>query len=407
MLSPNRPSVTMLRVTMPAVTPGWSHIIISHRMTVGAIKEQLAVVLDVLMQDGEGTIEELIQNLMDGAMGIPPTVVGTLSQIMAYNLVGGKFWRGAFAFIATAEAAGVDLTSSTLTPSEEALRHRAVLLAWALEALQAVFLVADDIMDNSDLRRGKPSWFKVPGVGLRAINDGFLLESTCLATVARIEEEIEMGGDLTRLIQKVIRYTEIGQMVDIESDLDGESSIFDSLETSMKFRDVYESIHQHKTAYYTVHLPIAAGLMLGTHYATNKSLVRGFESQLASATLPIGRYFQIQDDFLDMFGSIEKLGKPGMDLAEGKCGWTLVEGVIKAHELGDSDGVKQIQANLGRPDADSASVRAVYTRLGLPQLYTETSCRLETVIAQAVSTQTPVARSLCDKMMAALVGRQK
>ncbi|KAG9396430.1 Polyprenyl synthetase [Carpediemonas membranifera] len=376
-------------------------------MTSGGIKAQLAAVLSILMQNKDRTIDELTSILMDGAIGIPAAISKTLSQIMAYNLVGGKFWRGAFAFIATAEAAGVDLTSTTLTPAEEALRHHAVLLAWALEALQAAFLVADDIMDNSDLRRGKPSWFKVPGVGLRAINDGFLLESTCLATVAMIEEEIEMGGDLTRLIQKVIRYTEIGQMVDIESDLDGESSIFDSLESAMKFRAVYESIHQHKTAYYTVHLPIAAGLMLGTHYTTHMSLERGFESQLTRATLPIGRYFQIQDDFLDMFGSIEKLGKPGMDLAEGKCGWTLVEGVIKAHELGDSDGLKQIQANLGRPDADSASVRAVYTRLGLPQLYTETSSRLETVIAQAVSTQTPVARSLCGQMMAALVGRQK
>ena len=45
-----------------------------------------------------------------------------------------------------------------------------------LAQLQAYFLVADDMMDQSLTRRGQPCWFHVEGVGALAINDSFMLE---------------------------------------------------------------------------------------------------------------------------------------------------------------------------------------------------------------------------------------
>jgi geranylgeranyl pyrophosphate synthase len=43
--------------------------------------------------------------------------------------------------------------------------------------LQAYFLVADDMMDQSVTRRGQPCWFRIPKVSNIAINDAFMLEA--------------------------------------------------------------------------------------------------------------------------------------------------------------------------------------------------------------------------------------
>ena len=45
--------------------------------------------------------------------------------------------------------------------------------------MQAFFLVADDIMDGSETRRGKVCWYKKEDIGLKAVND-FLFLETCI-----------------------------------------------------------------------------------------------------------------------------------------------------------------------------------------------------------------------------------
>jgi farnesyl diphosphate synthase len=51
------------------------------------------------------------------------------------------------------------------------------ILGWLTELFQAAYLIWDDIMDNSEYRRGKPCWYRAGGTGLLAINDASLLKS--------------------------------------------------------------------------------------------------------------------------------------------------------------------------------------------------------------------------------------
>jgi farnesyl diphosphate synthase len=88
----------------------------------------------------------------------------------------------------------------------------------------------------------------------------------------------------------------------------------------------HQQIVIYKTAYYSFYLPVA----LGMRYA-------GIYSDEAYATalsilIPIGEYFQVQDDYLDCFGTPEQIGKVGTDILDNKCSWNVNVALQRANE---------------------------------------------------------------------------
>lgn len=83
--------------------------------------------------------------------------------------------------------------------------------------------------------------------------------------------------------------------------------------------------------------------------------------------LEIGQFFQIQDDFLDVFGDSGVTGKIGTDIQDNKCSWLAVvcnqrasphQREILKECYGSQDPVKV------------ARVKQLYEELGLPTVYT-------------------------------------
>lgn len=115
----------------------------------------------------------------------------------------------------------------------------------------------------------------------------------------------------------------------------------------------------YKTACYSFYLSVAL-LMYITgipHTAQNDPYALA-----QSILIPLGEYFQVQDDFLDFAQPPELLGKIGMGIVDNKCSWC----VNTALALASHAQRKVLDDNYGRKDAAAeARVKALYKEPGI------------------------------------------
>ena len=100
-------------------------------------------------------------------------------------------------------------------------------------------------------------------------------------------------------------------------------------------------------------------------YTVYRAVVRPYEIAL-SILLPLGEYFQIQDDFLDYAGTPEQIGKIGTDIVDNKCSWC----VNVALDVVTPEQRAVLDANYGRKEAGKEErVKEVYEAIGLRERY--------------------------------------
>lgn len=274
------------------------------------------------------------------------TTFSFLSQSLEVNAVGGKCNRG----MSVPDSVSL-LLNRPLTEDEY---FKAATLGWMTELLQAFFLVSDDIMDGSITRRGKPCWYRQEGVGMVAINDAFLLESAIYTLLKKYFRDHPRYVDFLELFHEVTYQTEIGQLCDL---LTAPEDVVNLDNFSM---EKYRFIVIYKTAYYSFYLPVALALYM-LDVATPRNL-----KQAEDILIPLGEYFQIQDDYLDNFGLPEHIGKIGTDIMDNKCSWL----VNQALAIVTPEQRRILEDNYGRKDKEKeAVIKKLYDELKLEQRY--------------------------------------
>jgi geranylgeranyl diphosphate synthase, type I len=232
--------------------------------------------------------------------------------------------------------------------------HAIVKAAACLEFFHAAALIHDDLIDDSDTRRGRPSahrrfalvheksgWQGDPSrFGTAA---ALLLGDLCLGWSDELLNTAGLSAPALRRGRPVFERmrTELigGQYLDL---LEQVSGALDPVGQAARARRVIK----HKSARYSVEQPLLLG----------GSLAGGTEQLLAAYSaygLALGEAFQLRDDVLGVFGDPDRTGKPaGDDLREGKR--TLL--VAYALECATPAQTQAVETLLGNQLLDGAGV---------------------------------------------------
>ncbi|GJN26176.1 hypothetical protein PR202_gb14086 [Eleusine coracana subsp. coracana] len=283
-----------------------------------------------------------------------------VAKMLDYNVPGGKLNRGLSVIDSY-----ILLREGTKVDDED------FYLACVLGLLQASALVLDDITDNAYTRRDHLCWYKLPTVGLSAINDGVLLKCHVQAIIKRYFKEKFYFLDLMELWNEIGLQTAMGQMLDLITTHTGAKDL-------ARYRiQGYRRIVKYKTSYYSFYLPVACALLL------NGAKLSDYV-ELKNILIEMGVYFQIQDDYLDCFGNPEVIGKVGTDIEDYKCSWLIVQ----AMELANENEMKILYENYGKSDPECvAAVKNVYKELDLQDIFLEYESRVYKHLVSAIDAE--------------------
>ncbi|SFN58955.1 polyprenyl synthetase family protein [Mycetocola miduiensis] len=268
-------------------------------------------------------------------------------------LSGGKRFRASFCYWGWNSVSGV-----SMEPGDDL--ESVVSVAGALEIFHAAALIHDDLIDNSDTRRGAPAAHRrfeslhrdsgwdgnsdpygraaaillgdlLLGWSDELLDEGLasLAESSRLAARAefvRMRTEVTAGQYLDILEERAWRSRPEGEQLERA-----------------------EQVLTYKSAKYSVESPLVIGALLAGGSDQQVATLRAFG-------LPLGVAFQLRDDLLGVFGDADVTGKPsGDDLLEGKR--TVL--VALARTALPASASRIVDELLGDPDLTAAQISSL------------------------------------------------
>jgi geranylgeranyl diphosphate synthase type I len=239
-------------------------------------------------------------------------------------------------------------------PDEQALP-----LAAGIQLIHDFSLIHDDIEDNSAIRRGRKTTWRMWGIP-QAINSGdgmFALAHRAVLNLTDVgvapQRVLRILRDFEETILKICE----GQYLDMA----GEGQMNISTER-------YVQMIRCKTAMLT-----AAATGLGARIATED------EAQIAAMWEfgdALGLAFQMRDDLLDIWGDPEMTGKPyAADLVQRKMSLPVIHGLAQANETDRQRFIDLYQQPTVSP-SDIETLMAILERTQ-SQAYVETLARAE------------------------------
>ncbi len=222
--------------------------------------------------------------------------------------------------------------------------ERALMPAMAVEIFHNFTLLHDDIMDNADVRRGRPSVPAKWGDNVAILSGDAML---ILAYNHLQRTDSEHLSKIFEWFNKMAAEVCEGQQFDMDFETQQKVSVVD-----------YMRMIELKTAALLAGSAIIGAILAGAseHDCHN----------LYNFALEVGLAFQLQDDLLDSFGD-ERLGKKiGGDILEGKKTILMIEAFSRANEE-QRELLRTTHLRNDLSDEEKISIiKALYEELGVP-----------------------------------------
>ncbi len=184
--------------------------------------------------------------------------------------------------------------------------------ASAVEFLHNFSLIHDDIEDGDEIRRFRPTVWKIWGIP-QAINLGSSMQALVYLSVLRLLEKFPPGM-VNRVVEEltfaIISMTE-GQYLDLTMQEKGETTVSD-----------YLYMVRRKTGALFERACRIAAILAGKKEETVE--------RAGKFGIFFGLAFQVKDDYLGIWGEAEKIGKPAEDVHKGKMSFPIVFALNKS-----------------------------------------------------------------------------
>jgi geranylgeranyl diphosphate synthase type I len=285
-----------------------------------------------------------------------------------FALSGGKRLRPAFVYWGYRGAGG-----AAGGPEAEAC----VRAACSVELLHVCALIHDDIMDGSEVRRGRPAmhvgfaglhrrlgWRGDPaafgeGAAMLMGDLAFTWADVALAEAGLPDDRLAAALRAFNLLRSELMG---GQYLDLVEARRGAPD-----------EDAVRRVLTYKSGKYTIERPLHLGLALA---AGPPALAAGYSAY----GLPLGEAFQLRDDILGVFGSPEVTGKPaGDDLREGKETYLVMQARRRAGRAGRAL-LEGALGNAKLSEDEVAELRRLITACGALEA---TEARIGELLAEA------------------------
>ncbi len=222
--------------------------------------------------------------------------------------------------------------------------------ACALETYHNYTLLHDDLMDNADLRRGHETVHKRWNANTAILSGDSML-------VLAFQQMAQCPEDKLKAVLDLFTETalEIGEGQQYDMDFEHRMDVRE---------DEYIEMIRLKTSVLLA-CALKMGALLADASADDANLLYTFGEQ-------IGLAFQLQDDFLDVYGDTKVFGKAiGGDIVSNKKTFMLINAFLRANEQQRAELHRWVEATEFDEQEKIAAVTRLYNEIGIDTLAQE------------------------------------